>query len=280
VRIAGRSLRRRLLKVTLVLLAVGAGLYLLLLIALFSLQTRLLFPGAGPAPALPRGAERLSLDLRGGERLHGVHIPPEPGADADRLLILGFGGNAWNAEAAASELHALFPRSDVVSFHYRGYPPSTGTPAAAALLADAPVVLDHVANRFRHNRIVVTGFSVGTAAAARLAVDRRVSGVILVTPFDSLHIIARSHFPWAPVRLLLRHRLEPIEDVRRVTAPIAIIAAGEDEIVPASSTQGLARGANHLVFERVIPESDHNSIYRNPAFAEAMHKALGAVTGR
>jgi uncharacterized protein len=34
--------------------------------------------------------------------------------------LLGFGGNAWNAEATAFTLHALFPHREVVAFHYRG----------------------------------------------------------------------------------------------------------------------------------------------------------------
>ena len=42
--------------------------------------------------------------------------------------LLGFGGNAWNAEAMALYLHGLFPGREVAAFHYRGYAPSTGEP--------------------------------------------------------------------------------------------------------------------------------------------------------
>jgi hypothetical protein len=55
-------------------------------------------------------------------------------------VILGFGGNAWNADDLALYLHGLLPDTEVVAFHYRGYRPSTGRSSAAALLADAPVV--------------------------------------------------------------------------------------------------------------------------------------------
>ena len=257
--------------------AVGAGLYLLLLILLFSLQTKLLFPGSGHSPLLPYDAERLSILIRDGQRLVGIHVPPDPDEPNEKLLILGFGGNGWNADTAALTLHDIFPGSDIVTFHFRGYPPSSGSPSALALLEDAPRELDYVEERFPGRRIIVVGMSVGTAPAARLATDGRVSGAILITPFDSLRRVAQAHFRWAPVSLLIRHRLEPIKDVRRAKVPIAIVAAAQDQVVPRWSTDALAHATAHLVFERVIP-GDHNYIYWGPAFRSVMREALNTVS--
>src|SRR5215213_5922511 len=108
------------------LLLVPVFLYLALLGTVFAFQGRLLFPagsvgGAGP---LPRGAERLRFETGDGNRLYGIHLPPA--TKPSGTLILGFGGNGWNAETAAAYLHDLFPEADVVVFHYRGYRPSTG----------------------------------------------------------------------------------------------------------------------------------------------------------
>ena len=268
---------RRTSKVILLLAAVGAGVYLLLLILLFALQTKLLFPGSGHSPQLPAGAERLSISIGDGQRLVGIHIPPDPDERNEDLLILGFGGNGWNADRAALTLHDLYPGSEVVTFHFRGYPPSSGSPSASALLEDAPRELDHVVRHLPGRRIIVVGMSVGTAPAARLATDGRVSGAILITPFDSLRRVAQAHFRWAPVSLLIRHRLEPVEDVRRAEVPIAIIAAARDQVVPRWSTDALAHAIAHLVFQRVIPECDHNTIYWHPAFRSVMRAALDAV---
>ena len=86
-------------------------------------------------------AERLSLETPDGNRLAGICIPAD-GDAALKPLILGFGGNAWNGQDVAEYLHELFPRHDVIAFHYRGYAPSTGAPSAEALIADAPLVYD------------------------------------------------------------------------------------------------------------------------------------------
>src|SRR3712207_993450 len=116
-------------------LLIGAGLlYAAIVLAFYFAQTSLIFParmvqGAGP---LPPAAERLALDLPDGNRLHGIHILPRV-RRAERPVILGFAGNAWNAEDAAGYLHQVYPDADIVAFHYRGYRPSTGKAGAAAL---------------------------------------------------------------------------------------------------------------------------------------------------
>src|SRR4051794_33030653 len=102
---------------------------------MFDFQSHLIFPAHAVPPAgpLPPGAERLSAHTPSGETVKGVLIPPDE-PDATQTLILGFGGNAWNAQDVAEYLHELYPEHAVVAFHYRGYAPSTGSPSAEALI--------------------------------------------------------------------------------------------------------------------------------------------------
>src|SRR3546814_139276 len=220
---------------------VGAVAYLLVLAAVFFFQTALLFPArlAGPSGPLPAGARHLALAMPDGERIHGLHIPPTRSREGNRLVILGFGGNAWNADHVAAYLHGLYPEADVVAFHYRGYGPSGGRPSAETLLADAPLIHDFIAKSLEPDRIVAVGFSIGGGIAARLASRRPLDGLILVTPFDSLAALARSHYPWLPIGLLLRHRMAPVEDLACVPAPVALIAGARHTLVPPKPTDTL-----------------------------------------
>jgi pimeloyl-ACP methyl ester carboxylesterase len=258
----------------LLLLPIG---YLAICIALFLAQGKLLFPagmvsGAGP---LPPSARRLTLENEG-EQLQGVHIPPRA-PDGERLTVLGFGGNAWNAEAAALYLHELHPQADIVAFHYRGYRPSTGSPSAAALLSDAPAIHDHVAATLMPRRIVAVGFSIGSGVAAHLASRRPIAGAILVTPFDSLKTVARRHYPWLPIGLLFRHEMAAAKDLRNVQVPVAIIAAGRDRIIPPARATALAGAVPNLVLDRTLASAGHNDIYERPDFRAAMTEALERV---
>lgn len=261
------------------LLLIPVFLYFALLLLIFTYQARLLFPagsvgGAGPLPA---DAERLGLDTVDGNRLHGVHI--RPAAKASGTLVLGFGGNGWNAEAAAAYLHDLFPEADVVAFHYRGYRPSSGSPSARALIEDAPLVHDLAVAGIRPARTVAVGLSVGSGVAASLAPRRPLDGLILVTPFDSLGKVAAGQYPWLPVRLLFRHEMKPAEWLSGSEVPTAIIAAERDTLIAAARTEGLRRSAGRLVYDRTIPGAGHNDIYDRPEFRAAMREALVRVGG-
>ena len=259
------------------LLLVPILIYVAIVAAIYFAQTSIIFPakavgGAGP---LPPGAVRLELSTRGGHRLHGVHIVPRsPGASP---VILGFSGNAWNAEGAALFLADLYPEADVVTFHYRGYRPSTGTPSAAALLDDAPLIHDFVNRRFVGRPIIAVGFSIGSGVAAHLASRRPLAGSILVTPFDSLAAIGRDHYRWLPVGPLLRHQMDPAEDMQSSNVPTAIIVAGRDTLIPPRRAEALAKKVPNLVYERIIEEANHNNIYQHPQFRTAMTDALERV---
>jgi pimeloyl-ACP methyl ester carboxylesterase len=231
-------------------------------------------PPAGP---LPPGAERLSLETADGHRLAGIVIPAEVPA-RERTLILGFGGNAWNGQDVAEYLHELFPECDVVAFHYRGYAPSTGAPSAEALLADAQPIYDLAVERVKPKRTVAVGFSIGSGVAATLASERAIDGLILVTPFDSLKAVAEGMFPWLPIGRFFDHEIDAAAAIGRVRAPVAIVAAERDEIVPAARTDALRPRVPKLVSDRTIGNAGHNDIYARSDFHAAMREALAAVT--
>jgi pimeloyl-ACP methyl ester carboxylesterase len=245
-------------------------------------QTQLIFPthavpAAGP---LPPGSERLQVRSASGETLQGVHVPPLEPADAGKTLILGFGGNAWNGEDVASYLHELFPDADVVAFHYRGYAPSGGVPSDEALIADAPLVYEAAVEKVPARKIIGAGFSIGSGVAAQLAATRRLDGLILVTPFDSLKAVAQSLYPWLPIGLLFGHEIDEAGPLEGNDLPVAIVAGDRDEIVPRERTDALRRRARNLIFDRTIAGAGHNDIYARSDFHLAMRDAFAAILSR
>jgi pimeloyl-ACP methyl ester carboxylesterase len=245
---------------------------------MFEFQAQLIFPthAVPPSPPLPPGAKHLFLQTPDGHKLTGIHIPAdEPGKE--RTLILGFGGNAWNAEDAASYLHEMFPDADVVAFHYRGYAPSTGSPSAEALIADAPLVYDLAVERVKPRRIIAVGMSIGSGVAAELATRRKLDGLILVTPFDSLKAVAQSMYPWLPIGQFFDHEIDAAGAIAKAKVPVAIIAAQRDEIVPTARTDALRQRVPNLVFDRTIARSGHNDIYARSDFHAAMREALDCL---
>lgn len=242
-------------------------------------QDDIIFPidaVADPGP-LPSGADKFTVKTPDGETLHGVHIARAQPSDGPKILVLGFGGNAWNGQDVATYLHELYPDADVIAFHYRGYRPSTGKPSADALLADAPLVYDAAVARVRPDKTVAVGFSIGSGVAASLANQKAVSGIILVTPFDSLKAVASSLYPWLPIGILFRHEIDTIGALGGSKVPVAIVTAGDDEIIPSSRTDALRPKVPNLVFDRTIAGATHNDIYARSEFQDAMDEAMNSV---
>jgi pimeloyl-ACP methyl ester carboxylesterase len=245
---------------------------------MFEFQSHLIFPvhAVSPAGPWPRGAERLSVETPDGKTLAGIHIPADA-ASKEKLLILGFGGNAWNAQDVAEYLHELFPDADVVAFHYRGYAPSTGSPSAEALIADAPLVYDAAVDRVKPKHVVAVGFSIGSGIAAQLSNQRHLDGLIVVTPFDSLKAVAQSMYPWLPIGPLFEHEIDAVTPLAEGKLPVAILAAERDEIVPSERTDALRTLVPNLVFDRTIAGCGHNTIYARSDFQLAMRAALDCL---
>jgi len=247
---------------------------------LFDFQSQLIFPtnAVPPAGPLPAKAERLSVSTPDDDRVQGVYMPANQG-DESRTLVLGFGGNAWNGQDVAEYLHQLYPEHDVVAFHYRGYAPSTGTASAEALIADAPLVYDAAVERAAPSRVVVVGFSIGSGIAAQLSASRKLAGIILVTPFDSLKAVAQSMYPWIPISRFFAHEIDAAAALEGFDVPVAILAAEFDQIVPPERTSALRKRIVNLVYDRTIAGAGHNDIYARSEFQEYMRAAFAAILG-
>jgi len=247
---------------------------------MFDFQAQFLFPTHAVAPPgpLPQGAVKIHFRADDGTRLHGVHIPPASKVNRSKTLVLAFAGNAWNSEDAADFLHQVYPEADVVAFHYRGYRPSGGSPSAAALLNDSLAVHDYAVSLVKPDRTIAVGFSIGTGVASHLSTRRKLDGLILVTPFDSLKAVAAHLYPMLPIKLLFQHEMDAADALRSSKTPTAILAAERDGIIPPARTEGLRRAVGNLVFDRTIARAGHNDIYQRSDFHEALRKAFKAVT--
>ena len=258
------------------LAVVGLG-YAGIVALLYLLQTSLVFPGTYlPSYRLnaPREPGRLELPAQGGAILHGMWFP---GAHANADMLIGFGGNAQDAEVLGQDLAADFPDLNVVVFHYRGYGPSTGKPSEAALLADSLAIYDEMVAQIRPARVYAIGISLGSAIAAYLSKERPLAGVLLITPFDSVEAIAKESYFWVPVGLLLQHRFPSVTFMTGNATPAAVIAAADDRVVKPRRTKALVAKIENLVFEAILQGAGHETLYQLPAYDSTLQAAFSAL---
>ncbi len=175
--------------------------------------------------------EDVTFRTEDGLRLHGWFVP----ADDARGTVLFCHGNAGNI---SHRLHSLMLFQElglsVLSFDYRGFGRSEGRPGESGLYADARAAWRHLTEErgFASDRIVVFGRSIGAAVAIELATRVTPAALVAESAFTSAADIARVHYAWLPVRLLLRLRFDSASRIDRVSAPVLIIHSANDEVIP------------------------------------------------
>jgi fermentation-respiration switch protein FrsA (DUF1100 family) len=213
---------------------------------------------------LPSEAKPLEIVAPDGTRLRGwmriARTMPAP-------AVLYFGGNA--EEVSGTLVDPRWPDDwTIVAINYRGYGTSEGTPGESALVGDALVVYEAIAARpdVDARRIVALGRSLGTGVAVKLAAARPLASVILVSPYDSLVAVGRTHYPWLPVSTLLRHRFDSDVDARRIEVPLLAVVADRDSIVPHERSQALYDAWAGPKSWLVVRATDHNTLSAPDAF--------------
>ncbi|GAA4865952.1 alpha/beta hydrolase [Luteimonas vadosa] len=217
----------------------------------FRQQQLIYFPAS---TRVPPGQTDFALP-RGDVVLRGWVVRP-----GQARAIVYFGGNGESVQHNRALFERWLPGHTVYLVAYRGYGASDGMPSHQALRGDALPLFDHVQARHQRHPVSLVGRSLGGAIASHVASQRRIGGLVLVTPFDSLAAVAQSHYPWLPVRWLLRERHEPIRDLAVYHGPLLIVRAGKDEIVPPAHTDRLIEALPQQPQVIAIPEATHNAL--------------------
>ncbi|HEU4603625.1 MAG TPA: alpha/beta hydrolase [Steroidobacteraceae bacterium] len=246
------------------------GGYLAVCLLVFFSQDGLIFPRSWNDREL---VERFNSDrvqiYSDGESLEGWWI--ERPAAKNEILLIYFGGNAEDVLMTAGT--DALDASRIFLVNYRGYGRSTGEPSQRVLYRDALRIYDY-AVRERHiepRNIVLMGRSLGAAVATMLSASRPVAGVVLVTPFDSMVSVASQHYSYLPVRWLLRHPFPSDEWAQKDSAPVLILAAERDGIIPPAHAKRLFdvwRGPKQF---RLVNGVGHNDVQTAPEYYDSIN---------
>ncbi len=252
-----------------------------LCVLLFLMQRRMLYyPGKTPVAEQLRYAAGAGLEPwldAAGERIGWKRESAD--ADAQRWLVLhGNAGLAVQRAHWADALERVSPGRalSVYVLEYPGYGGRSGSPTETSLTAAALAAFDVIPSV---GRIHLLGESLGCAAAVQVARARpeRTGGLVLVSPFNRLADVASYHYPWLPVRWLVKDRWESDFALRDFSGPVTVIAAERDSIVPAKFARRLHEGYPGRKWMHIIPGEDHNFFVFDQAW---FREAVAFVTAK
>jgi len=175
----------------------------------------------------------------------------------------------------------------VMAPEYRGFAGLDGVPTESSLTADARSAYSYLVSSrgVSPARLVVYGWSLGSAVAVDLTSKVEEAGVVFEGAPASLVDIGQERYPFFPIRLLMRNPFDSINKVDEIHAPMLFLHSPEDTVIPISEGRRLyaaARGDKTFVEVRGghVNSADEDSEHFFGAIRTflARHHLIGGLT--
>jgi pimeloyl-ACP methyl ester carboxylesterase len=242
-----------------VLLVVGVSLFMI-----WAWQRHLIyFPSAGPVPGAQTvidGARDVTLETSDGLALGAWFVP---GGDPNGFTVLVANGNAGDRSLRAPLAKALADEGfNVLLFDYRGFGGNPAHPSESGLAMDVRAAYRFLIEdrRTEPERLIYFGESLGAAVVSELATEYPPAGLVLRSPFIDLATVGQVHYPWLPVRVLLRDRYPVIDHLERVNVPTTIVYGTKDTIVPPEQSRVVGKAAGDRTTIIGVEGAGHNDL--------------------
>jgi fermentation-respiration switch protein FrsA (DUF1100 family) len=226
-----------------------------------------------PPPGLnPRDVELTSAD---GTRIHAWWVTPEGWVPGQGAMVYCH-GNAGNLSHRGENLRRWRDTMGQAAliFDYPGYGKSGGRPSEAGCYASGDAAYDWLTQQHvPPGRILLYGGSLGAAIATDLASRRPHRALVLVSAFTSFPDMARTVYPWLPLRRLLSNRLDNLAKIGRAGGPVFIAHGTADRVVPFAQGERLFAAAREPKEFFPLHGYDHNHT-PGPDFYQAVRDFL------
>lgn len=254
--------RGRMLRMLVIFLLIGG----VVVGMLWWLQRELIyFPDASSVPTareVIEGARDVTLYAEDGLELGAWFAPAASGPAATdyRMAVLVAPGNGGNRAGRAGLAEELRRRGlAVLLMDYRGYGGNPGSPSEEGLARDAMAAVETLEDLgYPAERTIYFGESLGSGVVAALQALRPPAGMVLRSPFPELADVGSRHYPWLPVRLLLRDRFHVVKHLAGSEVPVTVVYGDRDSVVPPDLSARVADNAPALSERVVIAGADHN----------------------
>lgn len=210
-------------------------LFYLLLCAGITLYQRslLYFPAkfsAAQVDQMAQSARLVRWTNSAGQAIGFKRLAPSPPAIGTVMICYGNGSTAIGSAHYADDIQRA-AAMDVFVLEYPGYEDRPGSPNQASLFAAAEEAFQPLPT---NQPIYLVGESLGTGLVSWLAGrhPERVSGLLLISPYNRITSVAQQHYPYLPVHLLMFDRFAPEDYLKTFHGKVGITVDGKDTIVP------------------------------------------------
>ena len=263
---------RKTLKTIFILLGVfyciGAG-------ALYLNQEELLFiPHPLDQNHTYRDGEEVWVQVDDNVKLSCVHIkrPDSKG------VIIYLHGNKGNIRRCLRQAYQFELESfDLFMPDYRGFGKSDGENSSESqMIDDMQKVFNHVKANYNPKHIILAGYSLGSGLASYLASQNSVDALFLVAPYTSLSDVKDMNGIPVP-DFLMKYDFPSIDYLNDVTAPVTIVHAPNDSVIPFKCSEKLKKTYPNKINLIQTPSVGHRGVIFDPLISESLYKQLKSI---
>jgi fermentation-respiration switch protein FrsA (DUF1100 family) len=189
---------------------------------------------------------RIELQGEDGIKLTGWVVLSDKDTTSSPWILFCHGNASDISYPDYIERYKLFTRLglNVLTFDYRGFGETRGTPSETGLYKDALTIYNYltVTKMIPSDRIIIYGHSLGTGVAIDLATRVPAAALVVEAGFRSNPETAHQMYPFLPERLmwlLMKNRFMSIDKIDRIPIPKLFIHSTDDEIFPISEGRAL-----------------------------------------
>ena len=217
-------------------------------------------------PLACAGKVRRTIPFGGGSLEVWTHRAGAVDREPD-VFVLKYPGAGGRAELATDHPVKAWPGwcGEIWTLNPPGYGGSTGPATLQTVAAAARTAFDEVQRQAAGRPILVTGSSLGGAAALAVAANCPVAGLLLRNP-PPLRETIRTRFGgplwWLGAALIARQIPEAlcaIRNAQRATAAAVFVVSGRDRTVPPQCQQQVIDAYAGEKRVLVVPDADHHS---------------------
>lgn len=163
---------------------------------------------------------------------------------------------------------------DIVITDYRGYGKSEGAiTGQEQIYSDLQTVYDELKKRYKEDRIVVLGYSIGTGPAAWVASVNHPRKLILQAPYYSLTDMMQHTYPIVPT-FLLKYKFPTSQYVTQCKMPVVLFHGNKDEVIYYHSSVKLREKMKPGDTLITLDGQGHNGITDNEEYVKVLPDVL------
>lgn len=214
------------------ILKIASGLYILLCFVLYIFQEKLIFfpqkLDNNYQFEFNQTFEELVIVSTDGKKLNGLLFT----TDSSKGLIFYMHGNAGNVSSWGEVAKTYTDLNyDVFILDYRSYGKSEGEiNGEKQLFEDNQKAYEELKKRYKEDKIIILGYSIGTGFASKLASTNNPKLLILQAPYYNMTDMMKHTYSFVPT-FLLKYKFATNEHLRNCKMPIVIFHGNSDEVI-------------------------------------------------